>query len=425
MLEKNLAKLLNDAFGDDARRKDALMLCRGFSGEVPVNNAQAAKVLGVMHSTHGNKSFTRERVRLLLLAAVGRKVEADNGELVWEKDPKGNPLGILPYLEASSWRSTKLEKAIALLESVAPVSADTAIELLKKYKLTEIDFHPSALIAVANTLEQPCQLAIQKYAGNHFVVISGQKTEIVTNAKGKTKQELIPDAILKSATKRVIADGACSVSSLVDLIPVKQGISAQEATKLRKLHGEFVRDLVETSAGCTWLDSDLEWFFFNRPCRNRVVTKLQQLFAVVEGELPTTEVVEAIDQSYKEYSGQTRVIPDDILISLTEIVADCRLVTRGRVDYLFTRSRESLQETLTEDMKHIVEFLSKNPMSREHAMREELVTKRGVISNPVLVMRIFYSPFTKRPKPGQYVLRGQQTPTRSSKNAKGNQDVSA
>lgn len=415
MLENNLAKLLNDAFGDDARRKDALMHCRGFSGEIPVNNAQAAKVLGVTHSTHGNKPFTRERVRLLLLAAVGRKVESASGEMVWETDPKGKPLGILPYLETSSWRSTKLEKAISLLESVAPVSADTAMELLKKYKLTEIDFHPSALVAVANTLELPCQLQIQKYAGNQFVTISGQTTKIVANAKGKTKDELVADAILKSATKRVIADGACSVESLVDLIPVKSGMSKHAATKLRKLHSEFVRDLVETSAGCTWLDSELEWFFFNRPCRNRVVTKLQQLFAVVEGELPTTEVVEAIDQSYKEYSGQSRVIPDHILISLTEIVADCRLVTRDGIDYLFTKSRESLQETLTEDMKHIVEFLAKNPMSREHAMREELVEKRGVVSNPVLVMRIFYSPFTKRPKPGQYVLRGQQIPSKSRK----------
>lgn len=408
MLETELTNLLDKAFGSDERLKDALLVCRGFSGEKPINNAQASRLLGVLHSTHGNKSFTRERVRLLLVAAIGKEVDLPGGGKGWDKDSKGNEYGILPYIESTNWRSKSLEKAFALLDSLAPISVDRATDALKDSGLSEGLFHVEALLEVARTIELPCRLTIEKYGRKLFLARADEKTTVATDKLGNTKQVPVCDGILKVATKKVVANGACSVDELLELIPPRAGLSARSAKALKEHHLALIRDLVETAPGFMWLDTAAQWFFFNRPCRNRVATKIQQLFAVVQGELPVSELVDAIDQSYAEYRGSHRVIPDSVLVSLAEIVADCKTIQRDGKQYLYSTSRETLQETLTENMKHIADFLARNPMSREHAMRKELVEERGVISGLGLLQRVFYSPFAKRVSPGVYVLRGQQ-----------------
>lgn len=434
-IEKELSALIDSAFPEgtelDERAKDICRLVGGFGGAEPLSHGKAGEILGVKYSAN-TEPYTRERVRQLWAGV---------------KDNSGYTPGIrerlIDFVEENRVELRKVERGIALLDTIAPMSAEAAVEELVRAKLlSSTDFQISALLRVAETLDLPVTVEVVHFKGVDFLLRQTQgfelnsallkgarpwdaikllpPTEVAKRRKkieerGRRKKDDIAelrnicDALMMVATKAIVRNGACRVSDLVEKIPLSAEVkdNPRAAARVREDHRAFVISLMDTGEACTWLDSEQEWFFWNRACRNRVVTKIQQLFAVVDTELTIPEFTECISKCFREFSRQEVSIPSEVLVAIAELVADCRLVRRKGEVLVVSTAQKMLSETLTPEMEHIANFLRENPMSREHEIREELVDRQGLMSPATLSQRLSFSSFLSRADgPRKFSLAG-------------------
>ena len=372
--------VLNKAFGKNEASKQAYRLTRGFNGKRPMNNAQAAKLIVEGLRANGNKAPTRETVRL-----KSRDIDAH-----------GNPVNLHEYVLTNRVVSPDVESALVLLKSISPATPDMAASALIQAGFTKHEVHPQALIEVAKAYEIPNSLEVVKLHGVEFLTDTATKIHIPANKKGDLKEVEVCDGIQQLATKRAITNGACDLDYLLAYIPtLKPGRKPKKYDIGEDWYKESIRGLVQALPACTWLDSGRNWFFFNRPCRNRIVTKIQQLFAVVHNPLEMGEFIAAIDRSYREYSNLTRELPDEILVAIAEEVAGCRTFVKRGKEYIQSTSQEQLSEVLTEDMKHIAAYLSENKAASLVEIRSSLCSQLNASSNPVIFQRMSSAPFVK------------------------------
>lgn len=394
-LEKELHTLLAAVFGNDERSIEAMMLCNGFSGDAPLSHAEAGQSLGMRYSRQGTKPYTRQAVSLIL----------DKAENT-----------CLDYLKANKYKLPELESAIQVLYSVAPCSRDGAKVALTNMGLCsdKKPYDPLAIARLARVLKLPILVDLEKFNDHWYVV--RQKTDTITfeiDVKGKLKEAIAPEAVLRVATKLVVSQGAARISDLVGMIKVPQSLQGNKAAleQVRENQLEFIRYVVQTSPGCTWLDSDREWFFFNRPSRNRLVTKIQQLFAVVTHSLPINEFRHSIERCFNEQQHTTVFnMPIDILVNVAELVADCRVITKGGQRFIKSNATGSLVDSVGQDLMHIADFLRDNPMSSESDIMSYLVEQDEKMTDPALSQRIQFSPFIRKDAFGKFSLRGTPRP---------------
>jgi Sigma-70, region 4 len=180
-LEKQLADFLRRLSRYDGERMMALTDRLGWHGTPPITLEEAGKRLGI----------TRERFRQLQERVTDRLRE----------------IPFPPYMPA-------LDDALELLRTHSPLGLSAATELLKAHGLTEVDFHPASLIAVAETCGRNPPIRLQSVGQRTMV----SATEI-SNA----------DSILRFAYRQTQASGASNVGEVVAELQANH-ISSDEAT---------------------------------------------------------------------------------------------------------------------------------------------------------------------------------------------------
>lgn len=395
-LDIELETLLSGAFSDDQKSIDAMMLCNGFSGEAPLSHADAGHSLGMRYSRHGTQPYTRQAVSLLL----------DKAEQT-----------LINYVASNKVNLPALESAIQVLYAIAPCSRSGATIAMHNVGLCSESkpFDPLAITRLARLFSLPIQVQMDKFNDHWFVIRT--KEDVVTfeaDSKGKLKQAYVPEAVARVATKLVVSQGAAQATELLGMIKTPQHLAGNQDA-LKQVHAnqlEFVRSVIQTSPGCTWLDPDRNWFFFNRPSRNRLVTKIQQLFAVVNRRLPLNEFRHSIERCFNQRQHTTVFsMPIDILVNIAELVADCRVVTVNGEQFIKSNSTKSLEDSVGQDLMHIANFLRDNPMSSESEIMGYLIANNEAMTDPALSQRIQFSPFIRKDEHGRFSLRGTPRPT--------------
>lgn len=148
-LEQQLRGLLEVLRPMDIARTNAICDRLGWSGGRPKTLQEAADAIGL----------TRERIR---------QIES--------KILKSVPTEFPIFLPA-------LDKAIAELRRVSPISIDDAAKLIRRSEISERPFQPEALIAAANHLGRDHGLAISIVRGKAFVIAEGAEESVRTVAR--------------------------------------------------------------------------------------------------------------------------------------------------------------------------------------------------------------------------------------------------
>lgn len=384
-VEVELRELLFAAFPDDARGRDCLSLCCGFNGEAPLPRTQAAPYLGVKYSLNDSLPFTRERVRQLLVT-----YEAT----------------VTQYVKTEAFDLSALEHAANIVSSIAPATPARVSAALKTAGVVKSDeFSVEAILTLSELLLVPLNVKLTKYNGVKFLEPRSQLFAVLPDTSPEATHE-IGNALLRVATKMTVRNGASSATDIASMLIVdpKIPVDSKAYAEIKDNHVAFVRDLVSTGKACVWLDSDQEWFFFNRPCRNRVVTKLQQLFAVVDQKLPVEQLSGRISRCFRDHNPLDRVLPTETLVALAEIVAQCKVVTQNGERFVISKAQETLKSSLPRDLEYLVQFLRENPMSREADIKQH-VTENNIMSVPTATQNMYYAPMIDK-KSSRYFIAG-------------------
>ncbi len=185
-LEKQLSDFLRVLSRYDGERLSALLDRFGWGGSPSITLEESGSRLGI----------TRERLRQLQEKVANRLKE----------------ISFPVFMPA-------LDEALELLRTKSPLSVADASILLKANGLSEINFHPSSVIAAAEGCGRKPPIRLQT-VGKRTIVT----TTDITNA----------DAILRVAYRQAQASGASNVAELISELDAK-GISTDEASVLSVL----------------------------------------------------------------------------------------------------------------------------------------------------------------------------------------------
>jgi hypothetical protein len=208
-LEQQLREFFFQTLNIDEKRGVALLKRLGWLGIAPLTLEECGQSLGV----------TRERVRQLEQKFRNR-------------------------IPTHSVFMPGLTKAISLIESRAPVKHSEMSRLLKKNRITTIDFSPVSLIAAADELHVSTKLQISTIGEDFFVTKTGN----------------IPASRIISVARRISgAMGVCSAEQIVDAI-LSNNATSTESDRLALLEQvekvlSFSKDLKSLGDGWYWAPS--------------------------------------------------------------------------------------------------------------------------------------------------------------------------
>jgi hypothetical protein len=229
-LEESLYELLAEVVGSQ-RDLEVVTKRFGWKGEDPRTLQECGSEIGV----------TRERVRQIE-AKVRRRIGS-------------TPL----YMP-------KLDEAISLLESVAPVSVTAAAELLHKRGISTRPFSSAAVIETAGILNRRTALSISDLRGQRLVVTSNQ--------------ERLLGSVIRIARGLAGQAGVGSVYQVVDSLDATEEINSFLDIPNSELSEEDVRRILRGHQPCEFLNEDWFWFTDLPDGRNRLENVTKRILCV-------------------------------------------------------------------------------------------------------------------------------------------------
>ena len=281
-----------------------------------------------------------------------------------------------------------LKKAAAILEKIAPVSAESAEAILAEAGLIEPGFKVEGLINASNFL------TVRK-GGNELSIVKEKSFWSDTSSRYvvTTKFEDLPKLTYSRALKETSHNGASSV------IHLSADIGAGK--EIREL---FVRDLVNSIPGVQWLDSEQNWFYFPEKGRNRLIARLNKIFSVYH-EVKFKNVKEGIRRSINKHNDEiSRRLPDAVLkaIFISEgLKADSDIVYGNK-----SSGHTDLDIGMLEFEKKIIDTIIANGEETINELKLENAIVTDLKEKFAFSMALNYSPLIHRLRRGQYSLIG-------------------
>lgn len=251
-LEESLAELLSGLIGDRQPKLDALLARYGWAGDAPQTLDVCGKMIGV----------TRERIRQMEEKARTR-------------------LKRFPYF------LPVLDRALALLESSAPISLPMAAKLIHDQGLSRRPFSPVSLLSTATLLGRKSDLTIVETHDEHY---------LVAEAKG-------PLVKIVANTARSMAGqaGIASVFNVLDRVGEKLASGGISHNSGDTLDTDEARQVLKGLSRCEFLDDDWFWFTDLPPLRNRLENVAKRILSVASPQ-PLQSVREGLRRAFRQRS---------------------------------------------------------------------------------------------------------------------------
>jgi hypothetical protein len=346
-LEQCLLDLLNSFPKLSEERSKVLSYRFGFQGKAPETLASVGDRIGV----------TRERVR---------QIE----KRIYERLPK-SPI----YMP-------QLEKAISILEDMAPLSVDDSMQQLINEGLTNINFHPKSIIAPGKFCRIDMSLKVQ----------SIRKQALVT---AKT-EEKVARRLLTLAIRIAGASGATDIEEVLDQAQIeKLDFEQERAIRLLKNSKEIV-----------WLDDNWFWVPSIPTARNRLRNVTRRMLSVAAPiHIKKLRAGARRMARFRNSSNNRniRIPPISIMRVLFESHPEFIIDEKG---YVSSLEALDYQQELGEGERILVDIIRSTPTSLldRHALRKESV-KRGTNPN-TFEMLLTYSPIIEHVDVNIWTLRG-------------------
>lgn len=213
----------------------------------------------------------------------------------------------------------------------------------------------------------------------------------------------LPKAIHSKAIKDISHNGAVSVQELAKLA---SGASDESALLL-------VNRIIESMDFVKWIDEDKNWFYFNGRGRNRLISRLNKIFSVLN-HVPVKSLMSGIERSWsKNLKENTTLLPVEQMVNLVKSLNGFSVDE----DIISREGGEHYNEEVRPFEMAIVEYIN----SKEDKIAKEKEIEDAIVMNVQdkynYSMALNYSPlFMKRERPegspegryfrGQYVLIG-------------------
>ncbi|MND12180.1 hypothetical protein D3C87_378380 [compost metagenome] len=284
----------------------------------------------------------------------------------------------------------EIREAVKLIKAIMPCAAEDAQIKLSGEGLIPESFMIEGVINAAKCFGLiSSEIDIVKLNGVRFVV--------------SEKHLDLPRIIHSKAIKGISHNGAVSITALSKQIDV--------GTVRSRL--QFVNRIVESMEGVTWVD-DHEWFYFDGRGRNRLISRLNKIFSVLN-DVPVASLRKGIERSWsKNMKKETELLPCGKLIELIETLEGFTVTASG----IISRENASQHDEEAKPFElAIAEFINcaSNKIAKEKEIEDSIVMT--VQDKYNFSMALNYSPlFMKRERPagapegqyfrGQYVLIG-------------------
>ena len=317
-LEDALNDLLRKLSGLSGRKLDGLAARLGWSGNPPVTLREAGEIMGL----------TRQRVNQIQEQFAKRMPE--------------HPI-FMP----------QIDRATETIRQHAPLSIADANKLLRKKRISRIDFHPRSLFSIATTCGHTPGFTVDR-----------AREAVVTDATAE-----ISGAIAQIARKQAGSSGATNLQEVIAQL-VKQGAEIDE---------ERAKRYLQTVSEFEFLEDDWFWCPRGKIARNRLRNVTRKMLSVAS-PIKVSTLREGLKRVYKyresTSSWPLAVLPRSVLRPFYQ--AHPEFVLRED-DYVESTRLLSYQELLGKTERTLVDVVRSSPASvldRASFARECL--KRGL-----------------------------------------------
>lgn len=340
-LEQELAELLT--IDPRLRNRELAAAFLGWNGE-------GTHTLGEVGMRYG---VTRERVRQITQRLV---------ETLKAKRPFAPVLG----------------RVLQAIAAEIPCPVEWLERVLAERKLVTERFLFGGIITAAEIVGLPCPFVIEEADGVQYAVPHDQKG--------------VPKTVLQVTRKSVSHWGAATI----------EDIAAQVSETIqREIATAFVRSVLSTQPGFSWLDESSGWFWINNTTRNALLNQIQKVMAVA----PRIHISELRAGVSRHHRREGFAPPQRVLIALCAqaegyaIEGDCVLARPPRDYHDIVSNTESI----------MVDVLRAHGPIMPKPKLEELCVERG-LHRDTFSIHLTYSPIIARYATGVYGLRGAQVP---------------
>lgn len=355
-LEESLVDYLAAAWGYQQDRINLIGMRLGWLGEPP----------RILQECGDHFGITRERVRQL-----EKKMR--------EAMPK-HPI-FMP----------RLDDALAMIETAAPINAHAAEKLLIKRGICKRSFSIDSLFAAASDFGRQTTASLAEFNGQRCVSTTAQDAAI--------------GAFVRKARAIASANGVASVFQLVDDPP--SGVSNEASSESTpNPYESWIRQTLRAWPACKFVNEDWFSFYDLPPGRNRVLNVLDRMLAV-SPRLKIADVKEGVRRQMKYRSnshrtGQLVVPPSGVLEAYLQSHPDY-LVRDGHVEAKIPRRVDEQLADAERAMFEVFEEAGGGVLDRRSFV--EGCIRKGINENTVSVYTT-YSPIIERLGKDLWKLRG-------------------
>jgi len=346
-LEKCLFNLLNNIPKLSKERSKVLSYRFGFQGKAPETLAEVGVRIGV----------TRERIRQI------------------EKK-------IIDRLPKSTIYMPQLEKAINLLEDVAPISVDDSMQRLINAGLTEVNFHPKSIIAAGKFCHIETSLKVQSI-----------RKQVLVTAK---TEEKVARRLFTLALRKAGASGATDIEEVLD----------QAQSEKLEFEQERAIRLLKNMKEIVWLNDNWFWVPSIPATRNRlrnVTRRMLSVAAPIHIKKLRSGARRMARFRNSSNNWDIRIPPISTMRVLFESHPEFVIDEKG---YVSSTKALDYQQELGESESILVDIIRSTPTSLldRKTLRKESI-KRGINPN-TFEMLLTYSPIIEHVELNIWTLRG-------------------
>jgi hypothetical protein len=271
-----------------------------------------------------------------------------------------------------------LDRTLQAIAEEIPCPVERLESTLAERNLCRAPFRLDVVISAAEITGRSCPFIIEDADGMPFAL--------------PRDQEGIVKIVLQLTRKSISHWGAATI----------EDIAAQVSESLhRKISAEFVKTVLSTQPGFSWLDEPSGWFWLKSITRNPLLNQIQKVISVA----PRIHVSELRAGVSRPHRREGFAPPQRVLIALCAqaegyAVEGSSVLANTPLDY---------REVLSDTESIIVDVLHEHGPVIQRPKLEQLCLGKG-LHRDAFYIHLSYSPVVARYAPGVYGLRGAQIP---------------
>ena len=271
-----------------------------------------------------------------------------------------------------------LDRVLQAIADEIPCSVGRIESMLAERNLSRAGFRFGGVISAAEMTDRCCPFVIEDADGMQYAV--------------PCEQEGVAKTVLQLARKSISRWGAATIEDIA--AQVSEDVNQDISTK-------FVKAVLCTQPGFSWLDEPSGWFWLKSTTRNALLNQIRKVIAVA----PRVHISELRAGVSRPHRREGFAPPQRVLIALCAQAGGYDI----EGDSVLARPPLNHREVLSDTESIIVDVLCEHgPVMRKPKL-EELCLRKGLHRDSFSI-HLTYSPVIARYAPGVYGLRGAQVP---------------